>query len=268
MFEMAENTRMGSIKQEILDPKNEFTSIITCFKDEMHQKFESMNNRLNTMGNCIKSIISDQVNESIMQVKNSLIETLKEDNLKMQRKVETLEEQLAENDAYINKLDQYNRRNNIGIQGIPSSVSDDALEGKVIDIFKCLNISIQNTDIEGCHRLGKANPRNTIVRLVNRKFCYEALERKGNLKNVNNHGLGFEPSTKLFISENLTPLNQQLAWMCRELKRAGRIHGCWSSKGVVRLRCTMNERGISITNLLQIRDMYPDFAFKEKLSRK
>ena len=260
---MAENTRMSSIKQEILDLKNEFTSIITSFKDEMYQKFESMNNRLNTMENSIKSIISDQVNESIMQVKNSVIEALKEDNLKMQRKVETLEEQLAENDAYINKLDQYNRRNNIEIQGIPSSVSDDALEGEVIDIFKCLNISIQNTDIEGCHRLGKANPQNTIVRLVNRKFCYEALE-----KQVNNHGLGFEPSTKLFISENLTPLNQQLASMCKELKRAGRIHSCWSSKGVVRLRRTMNERGISITNLLQIRDIYPDFVFKENLSRK
>ena len=237
MFKMAENTRMGSIKQEILDLKNEFTSIITSFKDEMHQKFESMNNRLNTMENSIKSIISDQVNESIMQVKNSVIEALKEDNLKMQRKVETLEEQLAENDAYINKLDQYNRRNNTEI-------------------------------IEGCHRLGKANPQNTIVRLVNRKFCHEALEKKGNLKNVNNHGLGFEPSTKLLISENLTPLNQQLAWMCRELKQAGKIHSCWSLKGVVRLRRTMNERGISITNLLQIKDMYPDFVFKEKLSRK
>ena len=83
MFEMAENTRMGSIKQEILDLKNEFTSIITSFKDEMHQKFEFMNNRLNTMENSIKSIISDQVNESITQVKNSVIEALKEDNLKM-----------------------------------------------------------------------------------------------------------------------------------------------------------------------------------------
>ena len=81
----------------------------------MHQKFESMNNRLNTMENSIKSIISDQVNESIIQVKKLVIEALKEDNLKMQRKVETLEEQLAENDAYINKLDQYNRRNNIEI---------------------------------------------------------------------------------------------------------------------------------------------------------
>ena len=45
---------------------------------------------------------------------------------------------------------------------------------------------------------------NTIVRFINRKFCYEALEEKADLKNVNNHNLGFESNTKLFLSENLT----------------------------------------------------------------
>ena len=110
-----------------------------------------------------------------MKVKDSVIEALKEDNLiKMQKKVEILEEQLSENRLYLNKLDQYNRRNNIEIQVIPSSNSDDALE----NIFKYLNVTIQNNDIEGCHRLGKANPQNTIVRFVNRKFCYEASEKK------------------------------------------------------------------------------------------
>ena len=72
---------------------------------------------------------------SLMKVKDPVIEALQEDNLKMQEKVEILEEQLSENKMFLNKLDQCNRRNNIKIQGIPSSVSDDALENKVIDIF-------------------------------------------------------------------------------------------------------------------------------------
>ena len=38
----------------------------------------------------------------------------------MQKKVEILEKQLLDNKPYLNKLDQYNRRNNIEIQGIPS----------------------------------------------------------------------------------------------------------------------------------------------------
>ena len=98
--------------------------------------------------------------------------------LRCKKKAEILEEQASGNKLYLNKLDQYNRRNNIETQEILSSVSDDALENKVIDIFICLNITVQNNDIAGCDRLGKVNPQNTIVRFNNRKFCYETLEKK------------------------------------------------------------------------------------------
>ena len=104
-----------------------------------------------------------------------------------------MEEKLSENKLYPNKLDQYHRRINI----------DEALGNKVIDIFKCLNLTVQSNDIEGRRRLGKAILEYK-VRFINRKFCYEALEEKADLKNVNNHNLGFESNTKLFLSENLT----------------------------------------------------------------
>ena len=35
----------------------------------------------------------------------------------------------------LNKQDQYSRPNNLGIEGIPDSVSDDQLEENVIEIF-------------------------------------------------------------------------------------------------------------------------------------
>ena len=89
----------------ILNIKNEVSTFISNFKDEIPQKFETINNRLNTVENSIKTIISDQVSESIMKVKDSVIETLKEDNIKMQNKVEILKEQPSENKLYLNKLD-------------------------------------------------------------------------------------------------------------------------------------------------------------------
>ena len=46
------------------------------------------------------------------------------------------------------------------IYGIPSSVYDNLLEDKVIDIFSQLNIIISKSDTEDFHRLGKANPKN------------------------------------------------------------------------------------------------------------
>ena len=74
--------------------------------------------------------------------------------------------------------------------------------------------------------------------------------------------LGFKPDVALYISENLAPFNQRLAWQCRELKRARLIHNCWSSKGVVKIRHTMNEPALSIDREKDLTVLYPDFVFK------
>ena len=50
---------------------------------------------------------------------------------------------------------------------------------------------------------------------------------------VNKIELGFKPNVAFYISENLNPFNQHLAWQCRQLKRAKLIHSCWSLKGIV-----------------------------------
>ena len=160
-------------------------------------------------------------------------------------------------------MDQYNWRNKLEIQGIPSNVSDDVLEDKVVDIFHSLNINVSKHDIEYCHRLEKVDPKNTIVRFVNCKFCYEALDNKLNSGKVDMTKLVFQAGVILYLSENLTHYNQHLAWKCRELKQASKIHSSWSSKGIVKLRCTMNECPISIMHDSDITDLYPDFVFRE-----
>ena len=74
--------------------------------------------------------------------------------------------------------------------------------------------------------------------------------------------LGFNPDVALYISENFTPLNQHLAWQCRELKRGRLIYSCWSSKGVVNIGGTMNKRALSIDSEKDLTVLYPDFFFK------
>ena len=78
-------TRLGSIKQKILGLKNEVCTLISSFKEEVQQKFETRNNTVNTMEKIVKIIMSDQISESIIKLKDSVIEALKEDNLKMQK---------------------------------------------------------------------------------------------------------------------------------------------------------------------------------------
>ena len=128
----------------------------------------------------MKKSVTKAVSENIMNIKNMIIDALKEEHLKLQNKVKKSEEQLLEIDEKSSHLDHYNRRNNLEIQDIPGNVTDDKLEGKVIDIFSCLGIEVKGADTEDCCRSGFANPKNIIVRFVNCKFCYQSLDKKWN----------------------------------------------------------------------------------------
>ena len=170
-----------------------------------------------------------------MSVKDSIIEVLKAENLKLKSRIDSLEEKIIKLDISRNKLDQYTRRNNIEIQGIPAMLSDDHLEHKVLNICKSINLTVENSDNEGCHELRKTD---------NAKLC-------------------FQDNVKLFVSENLSPFNQRLAWKFRELRQASKIHSAFSSKGIVKFCHRMNEQPISTEHGRDLTSLYPDSIFKE-----
>ena len=74
-----------------------------------------------------------------------------------------------------------------------------------------LSLIQRKSDTEACHRLGKANPKNTIFRFVNRKHAKKALAKKSELKKITNVHLNFKSNVVLFFSENLTPFNHHLS---------------------------------------------------------
>ena len=85
-------------------------------------------------------------------MQKTIITALRDDNKMLQAKVEILEKKIAETEKSFNTLDQYNRRGNLEIQSIPSTVGDEVLEDKVIEIFEFLNIPLAKSDIEDCYR--------------------------------------------------------------------------------------------------------------------
>ena len=76
-------------------------------------------------------------------------------------------------------MEQYDRRNNIEITGILDNIEDNNLEHSVIEVFKATDIQISHNDIEDCHRIGKSKgySKKTIVRLVNRKYCNQEIQK-------------------------------------------------------------------------------------------
>ena len=134
---------------------------------DMQRKFENTNKRLQELNDHLKTNIVDQMNESVVSVKDTITDALKEDNAQLRNKVELLVKKLNEVEISRSKLEQYTRRNSIEIQDISLKIPDKKLEEKVIEVFGAMNIAITKNDVEDYHRLGKSS-KSTIVRFVNR----------------------------------------------------------------------------------------------------
>ena len=86
------------------------------------------------------------IEDLVPEVKHSIIKALREDNAKLHQRVKNLESSIFVLESDLNKQDRYNRCNNLDIQGIPDSVSDDKLEKKLLKVFnKLMSILIQMT---------------------------------------------------------------------------------------------------------------------------
>ena len=57
--------------------------------------------------------------------------------------------------------------------------------------------------------LGKSNPKNTIVRYVNRKNCHAALSKKFDMWHIDKVKHGF-PEANLCVNENLTLMETRM----------------------------------------------------------
>ena len=71
-------------------------------------------------------------------------------------KVKNLENKFMSLEINGNHLEQYGKRNNLKITGIPDDVSDENLEEKVIQVLSEIQVSVSSSDIEACHRIGKS----------------------------------------------------------------------------------------------------------------
>ena len=136
-------------------------------------------------------------------------------------------------------LQQYIRRNNVEICGIPNSVPDKDLEKKVIEIASTLNVRLSPGDIEACHRLKDrkkkdGEPKRTIFRFVNRKACDDLHSSKKKLKenNVSNKlkKMGLDQG-KIYVNNNLRPYNKFLWGKCKLLLSKNLIDRFWVFNG-------------------------------------
>ena len=218
--------------------------------------------------NLEKKLLSrfDGLDKEILNLKDIVIKELQLENHRLRNKVTNLQKKIYSAEENINSLEQYGRRNNIEITGIPESVENEKLEETVVEVLNKINLNVSNNDIEACHRLGKQKnkPRKTIIKFINRKFAKKALLNRKELKHADTSSLGLD-SHKVFINENLTRANSKFAFHSRSLKRNSLIDKCYTKDGVVHIVCPdlQNGKVIKAFHLNTLMDLFPNFDFSD-----
>ena len=119
----------------------------------------------------------DDLTKELLNVKDVIIKNLQAENERLREKVCSLESKVTSLEINQNEHEQYGRRNNIEVSGIPDSVKDNCLKQKIISVFTSVGIDVKSYDIEACHRIGKSrnSSKKTIVCFSNRMFAKQAL---------------------------------------------------------------------------------------------
>lgn len=120
----------------------------------------------------------------------------------------------------IDRLEQYSRRDNLKLVGVPERPNEDCVQ-LVKEVASDLNINLQDQEISTAHRLKSRSKRGNpiIVRFVRRETKINILSKKKQLK---------DKRKETFIEEDLTPLRSKLFWT---VKKDETVEAAWVRDG-------------------------------------
>ena len=154
-------------------------------------------------------------------MKDVIIKRLQDENVILRDRCSKLEQRLVEFECSINNLEQYGKKNNVIISGIPDSLNVNQLKESATEILIDINVNVAGNDVESCHRIGKKDTRigstKTIICFVNRRHAKQALYNKKKFSQVKKKYIFNPNNNPFFISENLTRMNESLAYQGRKL---------------------------------------------------
>ena len=196
-----------------------------------------------------------------MVAKDVIIKNLHAENERLRGNVNNLENKVTSLEINQNMLEQYGRRNNIEVSGIPDSVEDNCLEEKVNTVFTSIGIDVKSKLVIELEKV-EIFKKKTIVRFTNRKFAKQALYNRKKLKSIDKSTLGL--TNDVFINENLTPVNNRIACYYRKRKRQNLISKTYTANGTIHVISNNIKRGkpVKVFHMQTLLNLFPDVEFE------
>lgn len=177
----------------------------------------------------LQVVISEPLQKEIQELKNIIAQK--------DQRINVLEKEVKDLNLKCDSNEQYSRRNNLRIHGLPESPDNDGnLHNTVVSLLNeelQLSPPLADADVDRLHRVGPRHtstsqrPRPCIIKLTS----YQARDRIYKSRSKLRH------STKeIYINEDLTQRRAALLWKIRGLKKSKRIIDGWSYDGKVSIK--------------------------------
>ena len=221
-----ENMSKEELIQEITDINSSFVNDINTKLSNLEEKFNEFVSKY------------DKVNSKLQQCKKF--------NSHLLTRVIQLERNAVASS-------QYGRRETIELNPVPADITDAALEENVCKALSLTGVTVVPNDLHACHRMKRSD--RVIVKFKCRKQKNSIMYKRKNLGNKSQELCNLKFSGRLFVSESTSYENQQLAYKCRQLIGARKIHSTWFFKNFVNLKVTEDGKIHKIFHVTDIEDL-------------
>lgn len=162
---------------------------------------------------------------------------LKASNEKLAEECRALKKQASQLENRVTASEQYSRNRNLEIKGMPLTENENTAD-LVRQIGDALEVPIEESEIEVCHRVPVKNPSappNIVVQFKSRAKR-ETVLKKAKKMRISTEDLGFSCKSPLYINEHLCPALKQLLGMAIVQKKAKGWRFVWSCDGKILAR--------------------------------
>jgi hypothetical protein len=238
------SNKMLPLTQDILvKTLNEFKKEVFAELQNYGKQFEGFKESMQMFSDVI-----DKANENMKKLSENYKE-LKNENQQIRAVNIELKEEVASLKLRMRQIEQYSRKTNIEIQGVPVTNSEDPVR-IAVDVGKALGVELKAEDVMAAHRVPTFKPRAItplIVQLKDRRLkdmCIAAYKKKKKLtaKDVN----PVFPRNNVYVNDHLTPETKNLLRLTKMKAKEINYKYVWCNEGKIFVRSEDGQKCVRI----------------------
>ena len=233
--------------------------------NEVHADINRLNSEVARVDTEIQQVdieiarIDTETDRISLEVANEIIrieEDIAEEYEKIDKYIQILEKNIIRTETEVVVTNQYNRRENLIIDGIPDVVPQERLENVCVDLIRELGFvgRLGSYEIIGCHRLKKKASDVTtpvIIRFFNRKITEFCMKNRSKLR--------YTRSTwNLSFREDLCDANLTILEECEQLKKDGIFAKVYTHNGFVKVAKSFRDRPVRVNHINELKNFLPN----------